>query len=477
MVRAMVLILTCYWVVLMTKCVNCLGVNWGTQASTSLDPKYIVQMLKDNKIKKVKLFDSDHWTVSHFAGTGIEVMLGIPNLNLKDFSNDYDAVEDYIKDNVTDHLRDHAGGVNIKYIAVGNEPFLKAYKGAYENTIFPALKNVQKALNKAGLGHKIKATIPQNADVYDSGDQGPSAGAFRPEIRDTMIKISRFLAQNNCPFMVNIYPFLSLYENDDFPIEFAFFDGGGKGVQDQNIRYTNMFDANLDTLSHALRKERVRNVKLIVGEIGWPTNGHKHANVKTARRFYNGLLKKLATNKGTPLNPGYIEAYLFSLTDENKKSIEPGFFERHWGIFRYDGQPKFPVDFSGNGGEKMPVGAKNVTYLEHQWCVLNDDMRNLSRVKSDLGYACSMSDCTSLSYGSSCNELSEQMNISYAFNMYFQMSQQSVEACDFNGAAKITKKNYSTGDCLFPVELMSGASRNLAGASLVVTLFSFSFLA
>lgn len=98
---------------LATTSVNCLGVNWGTQASTPLDPKYIVKMLKDNKIKKVKLFDSDHWTVNHFAGTGIEVMLGIPNLNLKKFSKDYDAVQDYIKNNVSDHLRDH-GGVNIK---------------------------------------------------------------------------------------------------------------------------------------------------------------------------------------------------------------------------------------------------------------------------------------------------------------------------------------------------------------------------
>lgn len=353
---------------------------------------------------------------------------------------------------------------------------MKAYKGAFEKTIFPALKNVQKALNKAGLGEKIKATIPQNADVYDSGSQGPSAGTFRPEIRDLMVKISRFLAQNNCPFMVNIYPFLSLYENEDFPIEFAFFDGGGKGVQDQNIRYTNMLDANLDTLSYSLKKAGAHNVKIMVGEIGWPTNGHKQANVKMAEKFYDGLLKKLATNKGTPLNPGYIEVYLFSLTDENKKSIAPGFFERHWGIFRYDGQPKFPIDFSGQGNQIIPVGAKNVQYLEKQWCVLNEDMRNLSKVKSNLDYACSMSDCTSLSYRSTCNKLSERKNVSYAFNMYFQMSQQSVEACDFNGAAKITKKNYSTPECLFPVELMSGGRRIVAGFSFVVSFFSFMVL-
>lgn len=288
-----------------------------------------------------------------------------------------------------------------------------------------------------------------------------------------MVKISRFLDQNNCPFMVNIYPFLSLYEDEDFPIEFAFFDGGGKGVQDQNIQYTNMFDANLDTLTYSLKKAGARKVKIIVGEIGWPTDGHKQANAKMAEKFYKGLLKKLATNKGTPLHPGYIEVYLFSLTDENLKSIAPGYFERHWGIYRYDGQPKFPIDFSGEGNEKMPIGAKNVKYLSHQWCVLNEDVKNLTRVRSNLDYACSMGDCTSLSYGSTCNKLSEHKNISYAFNMYFQMSQQSVEACNFNGVAKISKQNYSTNECLFSVELMSGAGKNVAGISVLIGWLSF----
>lgn len=109
----MVLIWAYFFVILGMACVNGLGVNWGTQTSTPLDPKYVIQMLRDNQIKKVKLFDSDHWTVGQFAGTGIEVMLGIPNLHLKKFSKDYDAVQDYVKDNVSDHLYGHEG-VDIK---------------------------------------------------------------------------------------------------------------------------------------------------------------------------------------------------------------------------------------------------------------------------------------------------------------------------------------------------------------------------
>ncbi|CAK9157963.1 unnamed protein product [Ilex paraguariensis] len=311
-------------------------------------------MLKDNKINKVKLFDSDNWTVKYFAGTGMEVMLGIPNSQLNRFSDDYDNAKDW-KDNVTKHL--HDGGVNIKYVAVGNEPFLKSYNGSHLKTTFPALKNIQKALDAAGVGDKIKATIPQNADVYDSGSQGPSAGDFRSDIRDLMIDIVQFIKDNNAPFVVNIYPFLSLYGNPDFPVEFAFFDGGAEPVNDKGTQYTNMFDANLDTLFWSLKKAGAPNVKTI------------------------------------------------------------------------------------------------------QWCVLNSDIKNMSLVPENVNYACSLSDCTSLIYGSTCNKLDVRGNVSYAFNMYFQMNNQDVEACDFQGLAKIVTRNASQGDCLFPIQIVSDGRR------------------
>lgn len=88
-----------------------IGVNWGTQAAQSLDPTVIIQMLKDNRIKKIKLFDSDHWTVKHFAGTGIQVMLGVPNNQLM-YLNDYDNAKDWVKQNVSKHM--YNGGVDIK---------------------------------------------------------------------------------------------------------------------------------------------------------------------------------------------------------------------------------------------------------------------------------------------------------------------------------------------------------------------------
>jgi hypothetical protein len=88
-----------------------LGMNWGTQATHALAPKIVVQMLKDNGIKKVKLFDADAGTLSALAGTDIEVMVAIPNV-LLDIMTDKDNARDWVRHNVSRYHFD--GGVKIK---------------------------------------------------------------------------------------------------------------------------------------------------------------------------------------------------------------------------------------------------------------------------------------------------------------------------------------------------------------------------
>ncbi|GAB2282955.1 hypothetical protein Dimus_017489 [Dionaea muscipula] len=456
MARAMVMIWVCevLLVVAGTAAGGGLGVNWGNIASDPLNPHIVVRMLMDNGIKKAKLFDSDHWTVDSLAGTGIEVMIAIPNNQLDHLTN-YGNAKDWVKKNVTVHIRD--GGVDIRYVAVGNEPFLTSYNGSFLTTTLPALKNIQKALEEHDLGDRIKAVVPHNADVYQSPSNIPSQGVFRSDIKDLMVDMVKFLKEKKSPFLVNIYPFLSLYQNPDFPTDFAFFDGAQKPIDDNGKTYTNVFDANFDTLLWTLKKAGVGDLKIIVGEIGWPTDGDSHANVDLAKKFYDGLMKKLASNKGTPMRPGPMEVYLFSLLDENMKSIAPGFFERHWGIFRYDGQPKFPMDLHG-ANDKMLIGAKGVQYMESKWCIY-DGTGSDGDTGAAMDYACSNGDCTALVYGGTCNNLDFKGNVSYAFNMFFQMNQQSMDACKFNGLAKIVTQNASTGTCLFPIEVMSAARK------------------
>ncbi|KAG5529282.1 hypothetical protein RHGRI_029844 [Rhododendron griersonianum] len=428
MARAMVLLWACSLLLVSANVAEAIGVNWGnTLSSHNLLPSVVVQLLKDNGIDKVKLFDSDPWIVKAFAGAGIEVMLGIPNSDLKRLSDDYGQAQDWIKHNLTKHL--YQGGVDIKFVAVGNEPFLKSYNGSYLHITLPAMKNIQKAINEAGHGDNVKVTTPLNADVYESaGSTVPSAGDFRSDIRSLMVEMVRWLDSINSPFLVNIYP-----------------------------------------------KAGVPKLDIIVGEAGWPTDGDKDANVKYAKRFYDGFLKKIASNKGTPLRPGHMEAYLFGLLDEDMKSIAPGNFERHWGIFRFDGQPKFEMDFTGKGNDKMPVAAKDVQYLAKLWCVFNKDVKNMSLVAPNMNYACSAADCTPLGYGSSCNNLDMYGNISYAFNMYYQMNDQNAEACMFQGLATLDIKDPSNGTCVFPIQIQSAGTRlgTVSRVSVVVSLLVF----
>ncbi|KAI7750809.1 hypothetical protein M8C21_019715 [Ambrosia artemisiifolia] len=434
------------------------GINWGTMTSHQLPPDKVVEMMIENGFKKLKLFEAEKPIMQALIGSDIEVMVAIPNFMLYDMSRDPSYADYWVDDNITAYS--YPGGVNIKYVAVGNEPFLKAYNATYLKITLPALKNVQNALDRVGLGSEIKATVPLNADIYESPESNPvpSAGDFRLEIKDATIEIVEFLYSNDAPFTVNIYPFLSLYGNRYFPMDFAFFDGSNSPVRDGNRVYTNVFDANYDTLVASLTKAGYPDMKIVVGEIGWPTDGDVNANVKNAKRFNQGVIKHVLGSKGTPARPGRLEIYLFSLLDENKKSIAPGSFETHWGIFEYDGKPKYELDLSGSKRDKGLAPVIGVQYMKRRWCVLNPRVKDMDGLAKEIDYACSLSDCTSLGYGSSCNRLSLEGNASYAFNMYYQLQGQSDWDCEFNGLAVVTDEDPSVGGCRFPVMIAYGTS-------------------
>ncbi|KAG8375298.1 hypothetical protein BUALT_Bualt10G0085800 [Buddleja alternifolia] len=426
--------------------VSSIGANWGTQTTHNLHPTIVVKLLRDNGIQKVKLFDAEARVLSALGGSGIEVMVGIPNEMLATLASSMSAADRWVERNVSAHVS--SNNVDIKYVAVGNEPFLSTYNGTFLSTTLPALQNIQAALIKAGLGNRVKVTVPLNADVYQSSTEQPSTGDFRPGIHDEMLQIVSFLSQNGGPFTINIYPFISLYNDANFPVDYAFFDGFSSPIDDNGRTYTNVFDANYDTLVWTLQKNGFDNMTIIVGEIGWPTDGDRNANIGYAQRFNQGFMSHM--NRGTPMRPVPVDAYLFSLIDEDRKSIQPGNFERHWGIFNYDGTPKYNLSLGSNSGGL--VRASNVHYLPRRWCVLSPSA-NLQdpQIALSVSYACDRADCTSLGYGTSCANLDAQGNISYAFNSYYQINNQLETACRFPNLSVITTNDPSTGTCRFGI--------------------------
>ncbi|KAH9609610.1 hypothetical protein KSS87_014082 [Heliosperma pusillum] len=424
-----------------------IGVNWGTLSDHRMSPETVVDLLLQNRISKVKLFDADPSIVEAIRGTHIQLMLGIPNHMLQLLSTSTSAADSWVSANLTRHFRAHPQP-DIRYVAVGNEPFLTSYAAQFQSYVMPALVNLQQSLIKANLARSVKLVVPCNADAYQSSL--PSQGAFRTDLTPIITQLLSFLNSNGSPFVVNIYPFLSLYGNSDFPQDYAFFGGTNHPLMDGPNVYYNAFDGNYDTLVAALDRIGYGQMPIVIGEVGWPTDGAISANLTAARAFNQGLVNHLLSNKGTPLRPGSppLDVYLFGLLDEAAKDTLPGNFERHWGIFSFDGQAKYALNLGL--GSNMLKNARNVEYLPSRWCVANP-AKDLSSVANHFKLACTVADCTTLSYGSSCYGIGLKENVSYAFNSYYQLRKQDAVSCDFDGLGMITFLDPSVGQCRFLV--------------------------
>ncbi|KAF2288804.1 hypothetical protein GH714_014274 [Hevea brasiliensis] len=181
---------------------SAIGVNWGTLSFRKLNPFTVVDMLKGNKIEKVKLFDADPDVLRALMGSGIQVMVGIPNEMLAAISFSTAVSDLWVRQNVSRYVV--KGGVDV---------------------------------------------------------------------------------------------------STDFPQDYAFFEGSAHPVTDGPNVYYNAFDGNFDTLVAALNKLGYGQMPIVIGEVGWPTDGAISANLTAARAFNQGLINHVLSNKGTPLRP------------------------------------------------------------------------------------------------------------------------------------------------------------------------------
>lgn len=97
---------------------SAIGVNWGSVSSHKLKPSTVVDLLKDNKIQKVKLFDADPDALVALMRSGIQVMVGIPNEMLATLSSSTAASDLWVRQNVSRYLV--KGGADIRYSSIFN---------------------------------------------------------------------------------------------------------------------------------------------------------------------------------------------------------------------------------------------------------------------------------------------------------------------------------------------------------------------
>uniref|UniRef100_A0A6N2L5H0 glucan endo-1,3-beta-D-glucosidase n=1 Tax=Salix viminalis TaxID=40686 RepID=A0A6N2L5H0_SALVM len=393
--------------------VQAIGVNWGTTSSHPLPPDKVVELLKSNKITKVKLFDADPLVLQALSGSNIGVTVGIPNSMLKSLNSSRKVAESWVHDNVTRYVSSGSSGVRIEYVAIGDEPFQQSYGEQYHPFVIGSAMNIQTALAKVSLANQVKVVVPCSYDTFQSESSLPSKGHFRPDLNKTMIELLTFLRKHHSPFF---HP-----------------------RNDAHRTYKNSFDLGYDTVVSALSTAGFPEMDVVVAKIGWPTDGAANATSSTAETFMKGLMDHLRSKSGTPLRPRNppIETYIYSLLDEDQRSIVDGNFERHWGVFTFDGQAKYNVDL-GQGSKNL-VNAQFVEYLSSKWCVVNNN-KDLSNATASSLNACSTADCTAISPGA--------------------------DSCDFGGLGLITTVDPSVGNCRFPVELRPSHSVSLYGTSL-----------
>ncbi|MCD7464693.1 hypothetical protein HAX54_053241 [Datura stramonium] len=441
-----------FMVLFMTPHVNSfVGITWGRQQSQQLVPSMVVDLLLQNKIPALRLMTSAPDIIQIYAATNISISIALTNrhanlINRKDLA--YAWINDKVKEPINK-------GVKIVEITVGSEPFSNTFlKQTTNYDVVNVIKIIREALDEMNLGYVATMTA-HGMDVLHI-TKIPSETDFRDDIKGLMLDSLKFFNLTGTPFLLNMFPIHFVKEVLNYTMEFAFFDNNsGFKIHDGNVTYTNAVELMIDSLAWAIRKAGYPDMKIMIGQIGWPTDGYPHANIKNAERFHKGLLKFIASNKGTPLRPGPIDTYLHSLSDENEFRTIFGAFQRHWGIYEADGNPKYKIDFSLQDHDEYPTQAKGIVTMPHRWCTFDGDKSNMDLVKKHYNFSCEEADCTRLEEGASCGGLNEESKISYAFNAYFQRNKQNEKACDFDGLGQITTLNPSVDKCEFPIEILS----------------------
>ncbi|XP_020572900.1 glucan endo-1,3-beta-glucosidase-like [Phalaenopsis equestris] len=307
------------------------GVCYGENGDNLPPPSEVIDLYKSNNIRSIRLYGPNQDALKALKNSNIPVILGVPVSDVPSLASNPSAAASWIQNNVLSFLPD----VTFRYITVGNQQIY----GNEAGNILPAMQNVQKALQSAGLQDRIKVSTAVGTDVLGSS-YPPSHGTFAFKALPILQPIIDFLAANGAPLRVNVYPYDSYSSNpNDISIDYALFTSPGTVVTNGQLQYQNLFDAIVDAVYSALELSGKSNVAVVVSETGWPSEGGLAATAANAQTYVSNLMKHVVS--GTPKRPGSIEAYIFEMFDEDIK--QPQGTENHYGLFYPNKQPKYSL--------------------------------------------------------------------------------------------------------------------------------------
>ncbi|KAE8657878.1 putative Copper binding protein 5 [Hibiscus syriacus] len=320
------------------------GINYGRIANNIPSPDEVVTLLRGAKIRNVRIYDADPSVLKAFSGTGLEIVVGLPNGNLQDMSANADHAMNWVKNNVLAYLPD----THIRGIAVGNE--VLGSNDEFSGFLLGAVKNVYNALNMLKLSDEVQVTTAHSQAVF-ANSFPPSSCVFRDNVVQNMKPLLEFFSQIGSPFCLNAYPFLAyMSDPEHIDINYALFlPTEGANDPKTKLHYDNLLDAQIDAAYAALEDAGFKKMEVIVTETGWASYGDENesaATIENARTYNYNLRKRLAKMKGTPMRPNnVVKAYVFAIFNEN---LKPGpTSERNFGLFKPDGSISYDIGFHG----------------------------------------------------------------------------------------------------------------------------------
>ncbi|KAE8792968.1 Glucan endo-1,3-beta-glucosidase 6 [Hordeum vulgare] len=431
-------------------------------------------MLQDNGIRKVKLFDADAEPLGALAGSGIEVMVAIPN-NMLDMMTDYDTAREWVHKNVSAYNFD--GGVNIRYVAVGNEPFsvVPEWHVSERHVPGPAqhpagARRGRRRRHRQGHGavERRRVRVPKGqlgavGRAVPAGDRRPDDGdravpePERRALHRQHLPLPQPLRQRRLPAR------LRLLRRRQQP------RGRRQHPVHQRVR----------------RQLRHPVVGARQGRRGRPARGRRRGGLADRRReARHGRLRAALLRGAVPQAGGQRRHAAAAQPVHGDLPLQPdrrGREEHRAGqlraplgrdALRRPAQVRHGPDGAGpehgaDGGQGRGLPPAGVVRPQHQLAAGEHEQarrqRRLRLHQRRLHLA---------QLRSTCNGMDAAGNASYAFNTYFQMQDQGEEACGFDGLAVRTRQDPSTGTCNFTIQLentSAAAGRRRGPAALTLT--------